>query len=140
MPWDVILTVHAPALMLYGFAVENILKALFIAQGQAATTKGRVSKNLITHDLLKLATRTSLPLTPRESEVLDRLSHFISAEGRYPVGILPDNPERKLIPHEEDPEIALAVIERADENLRKLTRALPPCDIAQLCRKSLSDE
>ncbi len=76
-------------LMIAGFAIENALKALRVKQAKpgltAARTSGVVSKDLLTHDLRRLATEAGVTLSPAENALLERLQAYLTWAGRYPV-------------------------------------------------------
>ena len=76
------------ALMLYGFTVENLLKAGIANQGRAVNANGDFKVN--THSLQGLAIQLSIPLSPEESELLERLETFIRWAGRYPIPLHAD--------------------------------------------------
>jgi len=78
----------AVALMLYGFAVENLLKAGITNQGNAVNTNGDFKVNK--HSLQDFAIQLSIPLSPEESELLERLETFIRWAGRYPIPLHAD--------------------------------------------------
>jgi hypothetical protein len=73
-------------LMLRGFAVECLLKAIWVKKGNLLTRGGRlVPIQAGAHDLVQIAHRVGFRLTAREKDVLRRLSHFATYAGRYPV-------------------------------------------------------
>lgn len=71
------------ALMLAGFAIENILKAFLVANRNPLNSKGRFE--FATHKLLKLATNAQLAVSSDEARLLERLEEFVAWAGRYPV-------------------------------------------------------
>ncbi len=74
------------ALMLYGLAVENLLKAGLAHQGKAATASGAFG--LKSHVLLSLGEQLGLSLSTIEAELLERLEAFVSWAGRYPMPLV----------------------------------------------------
>jgi hypothetical protein len=76
------------ALMLYGFVIENLLKGALAAKGGAANSKGNF--DLKSHALEDLALKLSIPLSPEECELLERLENFIQWAGRYPIPLYSD--------------------------------------------------
>jgi len=78
------LTGHV-SLMLYGLSIENYLKARLVQAGNASGRSGKFS--LKTHKLLDLCERAQIGLCTEEAELLERLEHFVSWAGRYPVSL-----------------------------------------------------
>lgn len=78
-----------PMLLLYGLALENLLKGLLVAQGVDATATGRLNARLKTHDLLVLWKAAGLKVTADAEDVLRNL-HWSIEPGKYPVGTKPD--------------------------------------------------
>lgn len=73
-------------LMLRGFAVECLLKAIWLKKGHLLTQAGRlIPIQAGAHDLVQIAQRVGVRLSAREKDVLRRLSHFAAYAGRYPV-------------------------------------------------------
>jgi hypothetical protein len=75
--------------LLYGLALENLVKGLLVAQGVDATATGELNKSLRTHDLVKLWKRAGLPASDATDEILRNL-HWSVEVGKYPVGTKPD--------------------------------------------------
>lgn len=78
--------IGSTALMLYGLAVENLLKAGLAHQGKAVTVTG--SFGLKSHELASLAEQLGLSVTDVEAELLERLEAFVSWAGRYPIPLI----------------------------------------------------
>lgn len=78
---------HPPELMLRGMAIECLLKAVWVARGQALVENGEYKRipKAQDHDLQQLAAALGLRLSDLESDVLLRLSTFIRHGGRYPI-------------------------------------------------------
>ncbi|MCH8294977.1 hypothetical protein IH992_28160, partial [Candidatus Poribacteria bacterium] len=76
-----------PELMLKGFAVENLLKALWLKHGNKLAVGGKYVgiKGAANHDLLQLADTVGLHFNRRERDVLKRLSIIMTSSGRYPI-------------------------------------------------------
>ena len=74
-------------LMLKGMAMECLLKALWVKQGNLFVQAGDFEPvfGAGAHDLRQLAQAVSISTTPHESDLLGRLSHFIEYGGRYPI-------------------------------------------------------
>lgn len=75
--------------LLYGLALENLLKGLLIAQGVDATSTGELNKKLKHHDLVKLWNWATLPPTVHTENLL-RILEWSIESGKYPVGTKPD--------------------------------------------------
>jgi hypothetical protein len=77
----------AVELMLRGMAVECLLKALWLEQGNALVDSGHYLgvPGAGSHDLPQLASVAAFTLRVHEKDLLRRLSHFIEYGGRYPV-------------------------------------------------------
>ncbi len=74
-------------LMLRGFSLENLMKALWVKQGNAIVHDGKYLRpaNAGDHDLLQLSDAVGLALDAKSRDVLKRLSTFTSFVGRYPI-------------------------------------------------------
>lgn len=86
----------AVSLMLCGMAIENLLKALWLKQGNQLSVAGTFQKvpGAGAHNLQQLASVTSFAVSAVEGDVLRRLSHFIEYGGRYPV---PKSPQKLML-------------------------------------------
>lgn len=83
------------ALMLYGLAIENLLKAGLAVNG-LADPKGKFNKK--SHKLHALAIDLDIKLDDKETELVERLQHFVEWAGRYPIPLHQDSLyPRKLI-------------------------------------------
>src|SRR5258708_7532748 len=76
-------------MLLYGLALEILLKGLLVAQGLAATATGELNGRLKTHNVLHLWSEAGLLLDGQTEDLLRRLHWSIEA-GKYPVGTKPD--------------------------------------------------
>lgn len=74
------------AMMLYAFALENLLKAGLAANGVAVGPNGNFA--LKSHKLEDLAEDLAFILEPDERELMERLEHFLEWAGRYPIPLL----------------------------------------------------
>lgn len=76
-----------PELMLKGFAVECLLKALWLKHGNKLAIGGKYVgvKGAADHDLLQLADTVELHLNRKARDVLKRLSIIMTSGGRYPI-------------------------------------------------------
>ncbi len=84
------------ALMLAGFAIENLMKGLLIQKQSPVNEKGRFE--LDTHDLLKLAKDVGLLLTEDEHRFLEKLGEFLMWTGRYPVPLTSEPMRPRTLP------------------------------------------
>jgi hypothetical protein len=74
-----------PIMLLYGVAVENLLKALVIAHGVLPVdTDGNLSRELKHHRLNDLTHKAGLAVSDVEVVLLTRLRDFIES-GKYPI-------------------------------------------------------
>jgi hypothetical protein len=64
---------RAAVWLLYGLALENLVKGLLVAQGIEATAKGELNKSLKTHDLVTLWERAGLPKSQSTDDILKNL-------------------------------------------------------------------
>lgn len=80
---------HRAVRLLYGLALENLLKGLLVAQGVDATSTGKLNNELKTHNLAHLWKLASLPLTDQEEEIL-KILHWAIETNKYPVGLKHD--------------------------------------------------
>ena len=78
-------------MMLYGLAVENLIKAIIVARKPASDvcfplSDGRFPPWFTRHDLLALAKRADLGVFRSQEHLLRRLKVFVEF-GKYPVGL-----------------------------------------------------
>jgi hypothetical protein len=78
-----------PALLLSGYAIENLLKAIRVKQwrksGLAPVADGRLDGYFKTHDLVRFADDVGLPLSDRDRQFLVRLEACVVWAGKYPI-------------------------------------------------------
>jgi hypothetical protein len=86
----------AVSLMLCGMAFENLLKALWLKQGNQLSAAGKFQPvpGAGAHELQQLAHVTGFAVSAIEGDVLRRLSHFIEYGGRYPI---PKSPQKIML-------------------------------------------
>ena len=72
-------------LMLYGLAIENLLKSLIIKNGTSLYQNGVINKRYRTHNLNSLFDSCGLKKSNDEKEILDILSEFVLWAGKYSV-------------------------------------------------------
>lgn len=76
------------ALLLLGYAIENLLKGLILQAGKAMIEQGEKQPGEITgHDLGKLAESAGEHPSAKEAELLARLTTYTVWRGKYPVPI-----------------------------------------------------
>jgi hypothetical protein len=76
-----------PELMLKGFAVECLLKALWLKRGNKFAVDGKYVgiQGAADHDLLQLVDTIGLHFNLKDRDILKRLSCLMTATGRYPI-------------------------------------------------------
>jgi hypothetical protein len=79
---------YPAAQLLYGYALENLFKGLWIAKDPALISPGKLSGKLTTHSLTALAKRARFTLHVQEQPVAEALSKLAVWAGRYPVALL----------------------------------------------------
>jgi hypothetical protein len=73
-------------LMLAGFAIENLAKALLLHRGKAVVTNGKITDaNLKDHGAHKLLNRAGVKLSREERDFINRMDKAVIWSGRYPV-------------------------------------------------------
>ncbi len=73
--------------MLIGFALENLLKGLWLAQGNTLYSKARLDSSKLgpSHALTTFCEKTGFELTPEEHADLQMLKKIMTGAGRYPM-------------------------------------------------------
>lgn len=85
-------------LLLAGFAIENLLKGLLIAEHPEYLSNARLSKKVSNHCLSALAEAArSISFTKNEIALLDTLARGLPAWGRYPIPLTANELEREHI-------------------------------------------
>jgi len=77
------------ALMLAGFAIENLMKGLLVRGQTPLSEDGKFQ--LRSHDLFKLSSDAGLSLSDAEARLLERVQEFLMWAGRYPIPLTVDN-------------------------------------------------
>lgn len=74
-------------IMLRGFALECLFKALWVKRGNRLASKGELQKipGVGNHELLQLAQKLDFKCAPTEKDLLKRLSLVTTSVGRYPI-------------------------------------------------------
>ncbi|MBI4232722.1 hypothetical protein HY605_05830 [Candidatus Peregrinibacteria bacterium] len=83
---------QGPYYMLIAFAVENFFKAAMVRKNsyafkQAFKLDNKFPKELLSHDLVKLANKAHFDFTLKEEDLLRRLTRHAIWAGRYPVPV-----------------------------------------------------
>lgn len=73
-----------PAFLLYGYAVENLLKGLYVAKNPTAIDDEHI-KVPAHHNLRALAVAARYPATAGEIKLMKKLTTVTTWSGRYPV-------------------------------------------------------
>lgn len=76
-----------PEIMLKGFAIECLLKALWLKRGNSLAVAGKYIgiPNAADHKLLQLSTAVKISMSTVEKDMLKRLSIIMVSVGRYPI-------------------------------------------------------
>lgn len=108
----------APVYLLYGLAVENLLKGLLVAKSVATPIRGKLNPTLRTHDLPRLFVLAGLKAAPHENRLLRKLQWYVQS-GKYPVAIKPSS----YRPHPEaaDPPRIVRLLKRVMTTYRRLS-------------------
>jgi hypothetical protein len=119
-----------PMMVLYGTAVENLLKAILVAKGGSPVANGRLKPQYGHHRLLEYARDAGLELTVDATELLRRLSHVLYA-GRYPVARTEgEDPGAWTLNYPADVERLWSLLEHLESVLRSTgTPCLPAVDL-----------
>jgi len=123
--------------LLYGLALENLLKGLLVAQGIDATSTGRLNKDLKTHNLVSLWKRACLTMREDRETALNNL-HWAIEVGKYPVGTSPDpnHPTPGWVALTSEHVIA-DLLETAEDALhQREPRTFEKTDMLALCQKT----
>jgi hypothetical protein len=129
-----------PVYLLYGYALENLVKGLLVARGETATWSGSLDENrsasldrgLKHHCLSELFRVAGVRPTKEESRLLEGLRDAIESE-KYPVGVRPRSRKRILgLDPGGDIRRVFVLFRRMEHSLREicLDGVLSPCDPA----------
>jgi hypothetical protein len=80
-------------LMLVGFAIENMLKALWLLRGGMLYAQGKLQriKGVESHDLPAIADHIGFSLSDTEKHHIEILPRIMTGIGRYPMEARPDS-------------------------------------------------
>src|SRR4030095_14840487 len=76
--------------MLAGLMLENLLKGVLVSRHGAFDSKGVFAHK--THNLIELAKRAKIPLSPEEEAAMKRLTRSVTWAGRYPIPLVYEQP------------------------------------------------
>ncbi|UGA49049.1 hypothetical protein HU230_0043350 (plasmid) [Bradyrhizobium quebecense] len=79
---------YPAAQLLYGYALENLLKGIWVAKDPSLISSGKLNRKLASHDVVKLAKQAGFVLHTQEVPVAQALSRLSVWAGRYPVALL----------------------------------------------------
>lgn len=114
-----------PIYLLYGYALENIVKGLLVASGETATWYGTLDKDIRHHDLHEFFRRGGIKLNKQEKLLLADLREAIES-GKYPVGVKPQNRTRTLgLDVDGDFRTIFSLFRRVEESLQNIEFAKP---------------
>jgi hypothetical protein len=125
LEWRMPPLLYGVAMMLGGFALENLAKALIVAQRPELVQQGgQLGRPLGTHDLERLLGEAAVSLTDDERRTVVRAAQFVLWAGRYPtpkhaVAMRPTRDERgDLVETGRVTSIELDTIDELYERLR----------------------
>lgn len=76
---------YLPGQLLYGFALENVLKGLIIANDPSVANETKLDDEIAKHELVDLAATAKFEVCPQEVDILKALTQLSVWAGRYPV-------------------------------------------------------
>jgi hypothetical protein len=125
---------YSPGMLLYSYAIENLIKGLLIAKGTPATVNGELNPLLKTHCLRKLLKRAAISISESDSQFLEQLEETI-ASGKYPVGTGPPSGVRRSIIMPGDRRRAVRLLNMLERELRAVQQedVLASTDLMKLC-------
>lgn len=123
-----------PVYLLYGYALENLVKGLLVARGEDATWSGSLNKDLRHHCLTELFRTAEVQTSSEDRQLLEDLRDAIESE-KYPVGTKPRTKERRLsVSLQVVLERVFGLFRQIKKSLRHicLDGVLEPCDPERL--------
>jgi hypothetical protein len=137
---DIFYSSSKPFMVLYGLAIENLIKGLIIAKGTNATINGKLNKCLENHNLKNLFKLAAISISEKDNHLLERLQRFIES-GKYPIDKTPrlsakindsigHSFSRKDISHIGD------LMKLLEKELHALDHGFDPIDLLSLCKKT----
>lgn len=107
---------------LYGLAIENALKGLWISKDDTLISGGRINeKKLKTHNLLLIAERAGFVTNKQERKILMLLTKYTESLGRYPI---PKNLSGYLTPNQARESKDLLEIKNVRSLFRKVKKRI----------------
>lgn len=98
--WD---EANRTVFLLSGFAIENALKAYLVFENPSWISNGRLSRELRSHQLVKLSRLSALvPTSPIFVEVLERFEAGLESWARYPCALTADESEPEAVLNADD--------------------------------------
>jgi hypothetical protein len=76
---------YPPGELLFGYAIENVLKGLIVANDSTIPDKTKLANELASHKLVDLAAAAHFQISGDEATVLEALTTLTEWAGRYPV-------------------------------------------------------
>ncbi len=73
------------SLMIYGLAIENLVKGIIISENPELIKNGKIDKRLISHNLSKLLSEVNVTLKKDEKEMILILEDHIKWKSKYPI-------------------------------------------------------
>ena len=125
-----------PQLLLYGVAVENLLKAIRVAQGVHGVVGTSLNPDLRTHELWRYANDAGFKPDKAESKLLRKLQDVIES-GKYPVAKKPgQHAAAWSFDYPSDIAAIWALLERLDAMLRATgATCVKPTNLRTLTRR-----
>lgn len=123
-----------PVYVLYGYALENLIKGLLVARGENATWSGALDRGLRHHCFTELFRVAHVQIESGEHCLLEDLREAIES-GKYPVGVRPQSRSRTLgLDVSGDFSVIFTLFRRIEESLRQicLDGVLLPSDPATM--------
>lgn len=114
-----------PIFLLYGYALENGLKAIIVDRDPSLIGREKVSEKISQHDLVSLANLASLSMSGSEQELLKWLTQVVVWKGRYNAPRRPDALGVFWALDHLTGSTFDACLEVIDELFRRITTALP---------------
>jgi len=95
-------TALSSAFLLYGFAMENLIKACIVKKYPSLPRidAGKMRWDVGDHDLVGLARKAGINLTPGDRLILDTLAKWAVWQGRYPVPMKAPSHTRQRMFHD----------------------------------------
>jgi hypothetical protein len=76
---------YLPGELLYGYALENVLKGLVVANAPNIANEAKLGDEIVSHKLICLAKKAAFQISASEAKILRALTQLSEWAGRYPV-------------------------------------------------------